>query len=183
MEALFDGHDDLFLAALDGVRVYGEYGLGASTLWVDAHTSAQIIAVETDADWLDRTRTALTRDGHDLRHVDVGPVAKWGKPRTYRKRRNFIDYIEGPWRGPSRPEAVLIDGRFRVACFLTSLMTADPGTPIIFDDYVGRRTYHLVEEVCASEARNDRQAVFIVPDRRDMPAIRALRDQFVMVME
>lgn len=183
MEPLFDGHDALFRAAIDGVRVYGEYGLGASTLWVDANTSARIVGVETDAQWADRIRAALTRDGHDIRHVDVGPVAKWGKPRTYRKRRNFIDYVEGPWGSLTKPEAVLIDGRFRVACFLTSLVTADPGTPIIFDDYVGRRTYHLVEEFGAPVAKNDRQAVFIVPERRDKPAIRALRDQFAMVLE
>lgn len=179
---LFDGHDALFLAAIDGVKTYGEYGLGASTLWVDRHTEARIIGVDTAADWVTQTRSALTRDGHDLRHIDVGPVAKWGRPRTYRKRRNFIQYVEGIWAGPA-PEMVLVDGRFRVACFLTTLLRAQPGTIILFDDYMGRKTYHLVEEFVRPEATNDRQAAFIVPDIRDLAAIKALRDQFLMVID
>lgn len=183
MEPLFDGHDALFHTALAGIRVYGEYGLGASTLWVDRNTDARIVAMETDPVWVDQTSAALTRDGHDIRHIDVGPVAKWGKPRTYRKRRNFIKYIEGPWGSATKPQMVLIDGRFRVACFLTSLLSADPGTPIVFDDYVGRRTYQLVEEFCRPEAKNERLAVFLVPEKQNKRAIRALRDQFVMVLE
>ncbi|MBF9043505.1 hypothetical protein HKCCE4037_09210 [Rhodobacterales bacterium HKCCE4037] len=181
---LFDGEDGLFKAAIEGCRTYGEYGLGASTLWVDANTDATIIGVETDPAWLDRTRAALTRPtAHDLRHIDVGPVAKWGKPRSYRKRRNFLSYVEGPWSGLAKPEVVLIDGRFRVACFLTSLREATPGTAIIFDDYVKRKTYHLVEEFLRPEAVNARQAVFIVPKTRDKRAIEGLRNQFLMVME
>ncbi len=183
MEQIFDGHDDLFRAAIAGIRTYGEYGLGASTLWMDRHTDAQIIGVETDPVWVEQTRAALTRPGHDIRHVDVGPVAQWGKPRSYRKRRNFIDYIEGPWLAGPLPQVVLIDGRFRVACFLTSLMLAKPGTVIVFDDYITRRTYHLVEEMLPPAARNARQASFIVPAARNLPAIKRLRDQFVMVIE
>ena len=33
-------------------------------------------------------------------------------------------------------DCVLVDGRFRVCCFLTSLKNAEQGTRIIFDDYV-----------------------------------------------
>lgn len=180
---LFDGDNALFLAALDGARVYGEYGLGASTLWVDRNTDACIIGVDTSAEWVTRTRAALNRPGHDLRHVDVGPVAKWGRPRSYKKRRNFIRYVDGPWTGPAKPDVVLIDGRFRVACFLTCLGTADPGTVIVFDDYTQRPIYHLVEEVLRPEAVNDRQAMFVVPEDLDTPAIERLRDQFLMVMD
>ncbi len=181
---LFDGEDGLFKAAIEGCRTYGEYGLGTSTLWVDAQTDATIIGVETDPIWTTQTQAALTRpQAHDIRHIDVGPVAKWGKPRSYRKRRNFIHYVEGPWSSLAKPEVVLIDGRFRVACFLTSLRAATPGTAIIFDDYVKRKTYHIVEEFLRPEATNARQAVFIVPKTRNKPAIERLRDQFLMVMD
>lgn len=182
-DPLFDGCDALFLDAIDGVRTYGEYGLGASTLWVDQHTDAQIIGVDTAADWVTQTKAQMTREGHDIVHIDVGPVAKWGRPRTFRKRRNFIHYIEGVWTGVARPDVVLIDGRFRVACFLTCLLHARPGTRIVFDDYVGRRTYHLVEEFVTPDARNARQAVFTVPKARDATVIKRLRDQFVMVID
>ncbi|WP_224813608.1 hypothetical protein [Hasllibacter sp. MH4015] len=183
MSALFDGDDRLFLAAIDAAKVYGEYGMGASTLWVDAYTDAAIIGVDTSADWVAQTSAAVTRPGHILRHIDVGPVAKWGKPRSYRKRRNFIHYVEGPWNAPVKPDVVLVDGRFRVASFLTTLIHADPGCVVVFDDYVGRRTYHIVEEVLRASERSDRQAAFVVPEDVDLKAVTELRDQFMMVTE
>ncbi len=179
---LFDGNDALFRAAVADARIYGEYGLGASTLWIDQNTDAQIIGVETSASWLEQVTARLTRPDHDIRHINVGPVAKWGLPRSYRKRRNFIHYVEGIWKNAS-PEVVLIDGRFRVACFLTCLLRARPGCVVVFDDYVDRKTYHVVEEVLTPEAVNTRQAVFIVPETLDMTAVKAMRDQFVMVMD
>lgn len=42
----------------------------------------------------------------------------------------------------------MIDGRFRVACFLYSLLCAETGTVILFDDYSLRFRYHLVEDFC-----------------------------------
>lgn len=182
-DALFDGDDALFLDAVSDAETYGEYGLGASTLWVDANTHAHIIGVDTAVDWVTQTKAQMTRPGHHLAHIDVGPVAKWGRPRSFRKRRNFIHYIEGLWTGDDLPDVVLVDGRFRVACFLTTLLRARPGTRIVFDDYVRRRTYHLVEEFVAPDAKNTRQAVFTVPTALDKPAIKRLRDQFVMVID
>lgn len=182
-DPLFDGCDALFLDAVADARVYGEYGLGASTLWMDANTSARIIGVDTSADWVVQTQAQLTRDVHDIVHIDVGPVAKWGRPRSFRKRRNFIHYIEGIWTSDAVPDVVLIDGRFRVACLLTTLLHARPGTRIVFDDYIGRKTYHLVEEFVPPDAKNTRQAMFTVPERRNMTAIKRLRDQFVMVID
>lgn len=181
--ALFDGHDALFLDVAADARVYGEYGLGASTLWMDRHTDAHVIGVDTAADWVTQTQAALTRTTHDIAHIDVGPVAKWGRPRTYRKRCNFIHYVEGLWTGDVLPDVVLVDGRFRVACFLTTLLHAKPGCRVIFDDYIDRRTYHLVEEFVLPDARNDRQAVFTVPAARNLTAIKGLRDQFLMVID
>jgi len=43
---------------------------------------------------------------------------------------------------------VLVDGRFRVACVLESLLSLSPlsETQILLDDYVGRPEYAVVEE-------------------------------------
>jgi hypothetical protein len=47
--------------------------------------------------------------------------------------------VHSPWRrGAVKPDLVLIDGRFRLACFLHPLLAAAPGTPILFDDYTNR---------------------------------------------
>lgn len=41
---------------------------------------------------------------------------------------------------------VLVVGRFRVACFVYSLLCAQTRTIILFDDYANREHYHAVEE-------------------------------------
>ena len=58
------------------------------------------------------------------------------------------------------PDLILIDGRFRVLCFLTSLKFSPKGTKILFDDYRDRQFYHIVEEFCPIIDRCGRQALF-----------------------
>jgi hypothetical protein len=187
-ETLFDGHSGLFLEALHGVSRYGEYGMGQSTLAVAANTSAQVQSVDTALAWVERVETALGAlglpDGRvRLSHVDVGPVGNWGFPLSYDHSDRFADYFVGPWARGFEPDLVLIDGRFRVACFLTSLLHARTGTRLLFDDYSERRYYHIVETFLQPDVRTERQALFSVPAALDRTAISALLDRFSLVMD
>ena len=58
------------------------------------------------------------------------------------------------------PDFVLIDGRFRVACFLTTLLYAEKDTLVLFDHYVDRGIYKIVEKFIKPIQINGRQAVF-----------------------
>ena len=118
-----------------------------------------------------------------LNRVDLGEIAAWGYPTTYRHRNRFHDYVVSPWRHGVKPDLVLIDGRFRVASFLHSLLTAEPGTRLIFDDYNNRPHYHLVEEFCPVKEREGRQALFLVPDQLERPAIVAEEERFLYVRD
>jgi hypothetical protein len=55
---------------------------------------------------------------------------------------------------------VLIDGRFRAGCFGATLLNAKDYTVILWDDYVDRPEYHLVEEVTKPVALFGRMARF-----------------------
>jgi hypothetical protein len=79
----------------------------------------------------------------------------------------------------------LVDGRFRVCCFLTSLKYAEPGTKIIFDDYFNRPQYYLVEEYLKPVEKCNRQALFVKPSDTDldMAALDRAIDQFQFVRE
>jgi hypothetical protein len=66
------------------------------------------------------------------------------------------------WQEKISPDLVLIDGRFRVFCFLTSVKFAPVGTKILFDDYINRPFYHVVEEFCERIDTCGRQALFEV---------------------
>ena len=66
------------------------------------------------------------------------------------------------WLKEISPDLVLIDGRFRVFCFLTTVKLAPVGTKILFDDYINRPLYHVVEEFCEKIETCGRQALFEV---------------------
>ena len=184
---LFDSDDRVFKDAVADSNVYGEYGCGKSTTWVLANTSAQIIAVDTSKEWVEvvKNSNASHRDRLTIGHADVGDVGMWGRPLTYERKDSFSHYTDYLWRQALTPDVVLVDGRFRVCCFLTSLKFAPAGTKIIFDDYINRPHYHFVENYAKRSLVCGRQCLFIVPpkDGIDMDALDKDIDGFRYVMD
>ena len=85
----------------------------------------------------------------------------------------------GPWRAVRaagvQPDLVLVDGRFRVACFLYSLLHMKAGGVILWDDYTNRPEYHSVERFLKPVAYHDEMAVFQITGQEDLPgAVDAL---------
>lgn len=168
---LFDGDDALFRSILLNTRLYGEYGCGNSTKWVLANTAADVIAVDSSKDWIEKIEyhfDANVLQRAKLVHVDLGELGQWGIPMSYEKRADFPQYTDTIWEQASKPDTVLIDGRFRVCSFLTSLKYANEGTSLIFDDYVPRPRYHIIEKFVKREDTCGRQCLFIVPKKSDI---------------
>ena len=183
-DLLFDGEDELFIELASQANVYAEYGCGASTRWMAKHTSAEIYSVDTSEFWIETVRSSIgTRKHVVLDFVDLGPLGDWGRPITYAKREAISCYTEGPWRQDKTPDLVLIDGRFRVACFFSTLLSASSGTKIIFDDYRDRPHYHCVEEILRPARVFERQAMFVVPEKIDRLAIQQEYQSFLYVMD
>jgi len=163
---LFDGDDTLFKEEIKEVNIYGEYGCGKSTSWVLKNTSAEVISVDTSLEWINLVK----KENHDsedrlvMYHTDFGEIGKWGRPKTYEKIDNFAEYTDIIWL-KQKPQLILIDGRFRVCCFLTTLKLADEGTKIIFDDYTNRSHYHFVEKYAKRLKMDGRQCLFVVPPK------------------
>ena len=181
---LFDGHDQMFMRKIQNISVFGEYGAGASTKWLYTNTSIQILSVDTSKEWVNSVRSVANSDPRlDIQWVDMGELREWGRPRTYAHRDQIPNYIESIWNRSHTPELVLVDGRFRVSCFLYSLATASPGTEILFDDYTTRPQYHVVEEFGPPVETCGRQACFSVPDTLDRDAVLDLQKAFLLVMD
>lgn len=183
---LFDGSGDRFKELMQGVKVYAEYGVGKSSSYVLRKTEAQVLAVDTDADWIRKVREEVSgTDRFDAVHVDLGPMKGWGWPVDYQHHARFQDYTDSVWTRGLSPELVLVDGRFRVCCFLTSLLKAEPGTILIFDDYVKRPHYHIVEEFTRPTEVHGRQAIFVRPDQSelDLDVLAQQVERFRYVMD
>ena len=183
-DQLFGGNDAMFKEHVLDAKCYAEYGAGKSTVWVANNTNAHIIAADTDTRWLKSVEAKIDRENIHYVWTDCGEIANWGRPRSYAKRQNFMTYAKSVWGKDIKPDLVLIDGRFRVLCFLNSVALASPGTKIIFDDYSDRPQYHIVEEVLKPMQQHDRQVLFEVPEKSDLdlPKINTLIEKFEYVM-
>ena len=104
-------------------------------------------------------------------------------PKDYSKRGNIKKYLNFPWEQNKSPDFVLIDGRFRVACFLYSLINAKINSLIIFDDYNNRPYYHIVEEIVPIYKICGRQALFKVPKFFNKKSAQKLLDNFTYVFD
>ena len=162
-EILFDGDDSLFKDLIKNINIYFEYGCGKSTEYMYKFTKSKIFSVDTSKDWIDKIQSITNNkfdDRLNLKWIDVGDIQDWGQPKSFKMRKNFAHYAKWPWQQNEKPDLVLIDGRFRILCFLTTLKYSPNGTKIIFDDYKDRQFYHVVEEFCPIIDRCGRQALF-----------------------
>ena len=185
--SLFDGDDLLFKKSTKDIKIYGEYGCGLSSKWILKNTSSKVISVDSSKKWVEKVK-AENKNYHSrliINHIDLGKVGSWGRPISYEKSCNFSDYTDYIWKQPEKPKLVLIDGRFRVCCFLTSLKFADAGTKIIFDDYVNRPYYHFIEKYVSRINECGRQCLFIVPSKSkiDIDSLNKDIDSFRFVLD
>ena len=165
---LFDGDDGLFKNLILEVKTYFEYGCGKSTEYMYKESNASIFSIDTNREWATKILN-LSKDSNDerlnVKWIDVGDVADWGYPISFEKKQNFVQYANWFWNFRLRPDLVVIDGRFRILCFLTSIKFAPIGTKIIFDDYTNRPFYHVAEEFLKIKDTCGRQALFEVDER------------------
>lgn len=181
---LFDGDDVLFKRVARNAKSYVEYGCGSSTIWMAENTDAKICAVDTSADWAERTNQNLKQKlDCAVTHIDLGPIGAWGRPAGYTQCDKFQNYFFNVWDNAPDADMVLIDGRFRVASFCASVIRAKPGTLILFDDYTNRPYYHLVETILPPTEFCGRQALFKITDKADKQTASNLLEKFEYVMD
>ncbi len=146
-----------------------EYGSGGSTA-LAARLGKSVIAVESDASWAQEMQAylAATSPAANARvhPVDIGATRKWGFPVNQEKMAQFHHYALTVWDRPdfTKPDLVLIDGRFRVACFCTVALRIDRPTRVLFDDYANRAHYHKIEAIAKPTAQVGTMVAFdLVP--------------------
>jgi hypothetical protein len=175
---------EAFEALLTEQKVYLEYGAGGSTLLATS-MGVDTFTVETSRtfhelvlqEWGEIVARSDKRRGRgkdrpgklDVSWLNIGQVGEWGRPTGHDGRDRWAQYPIDPWvRCHAQmvdPGLVLIDGRFRVASFFATMLMGRSGTIVCFDDYVGRKSYHVVEAYLEPFKLGVRMAEFVVPDK------------------
>lgn len=166
---------ELQLAGRDSLL---QFGCGNATL-VAARQVRKIVAVDGDAAWLDEVGQNLARAAIDFTpfHADIGPTRAGGYPADAGRARDWPRYHIDVWRKlAGSPDAVLLDGRFRVACLLQSIIHCKPDCIFLFHHFVDRPAYQVVTRHVDVLARVDTLAVLRTKPQVDGKAV--LHDLF-----
>ena len=95
-------------------------------------------------------------------HVDIGPIGDLGYPIDDGFKARWPDYASHVWAVPKAwmSDLCLIDGRFRVATFISTLLRCSPLTIIMIYDFPERAQYHVIRQFADEIAVVDSLAVF-----------------------
>jgi hypothetical protein len=129
-----------------------EYGSGGSTM-LAARLGKKVFSVESDPKWAEAMNAHIATSGlQDIARIiyaDIGPVGKWGKPINAVAWKSWHNYPLQVWDNTEfvHPDVILVDGRLRAACLVTAILRIKKPVTVLFDDYVNRAQYHIVERI------------------------------------
>jgi hypothetical protein len=170
---------NLFASFLRSAKGYAEFGSGGSTYLASALVDGPVVTLDSSRDWLDQVAAACAKDPDRrqprLVFVDIGPTGAWGAPADASCKSRWERYSLDLWEieGTEDSDVVLVDGRFRVACFVESLLRCRPDTVVLFHDFGNRPHYHVAHEAGREIARAENLVAFV--RRRDFTYGKARR--------
>ncbi len=158
-------------AHYEAASVILEYGSGGSTVLAAEMDDTVVFSVESDRKWaasMEAWFEANPPKG-DVRicPVNIGQTVKWGLPKDTSGFRRYHQYPIDVWDRDDfqHPDLVLIDGRFRAACLITTMLRIERPVTVLFDDYVERPRYHIVERYAKPAELHGRMARFELEPR------------------
>lgn len=129
-----------------------EFGSGGLTVVALESGVDRVISVESSKALADDLTTKLSphynEDRFWIYHADIGQTRRTGRPRNSKNFKNFYRYPIDIWDKLDgwHPDVVLINGHFRAACFLTTMLRITRPVTVLFFDYADQPNYHFVEE-------------------------------------
>lgn len=156
---------ELYKRTIATAGTYLEFGAGGSTIVAAQLGVPTILTVESHKGWADYVRAdkrIVLRPGQSItmHHVDIGPVKEAGYPNGSLHSEKWPNYFKTIWReiDPFEIDVVLVDGRFRIACVLATLLRCRSDVTIMMHDWE-RSHYHVVLEFADRVALVDKLVV------------------------
>jgi len=159
----------LFDKTVKNSKHYLEFGAGGSTLRVLQYSKAKIYSTDSDLNWIRFLRKYwLVRYFESRRlhffYVDIGRTKEWGYPVGYDSEDLFPDYSATVFKSieKTKIDTVLIDGRFRIACVLKTILecSSNKDLVIIIHDFWNRPAYSMLQKYLVVINQVDTMGVF-----------------------
>lgn len=153
---------------LSSASVFMQFGAGSITLEAVRLESIQsVIAVESNKSVSDKLyELANNKEKLRMMYANLGEVNESGVPEGNSEFLNYHQYMVLPWALADKyntfPDLILIDGPFKVASFLYSLVCAEEGTTILFNNFFNNEAYSIARNYALLEERHDGLAEFTV---------------------
>lgn len=141
----------LFRNRLQEAKVYFEFGLGGSTLIAAKMDNIERVAgIDSKKEWRDIVLSQIQKkDKLDLRYIPMGECTRKGTPKV-KDLEIWEQYPMSIHEFDICPDLILIDGRFRMACIIqTILLSRKLGlNPEILLHDAQRPDYKEVSDFC-----------------------------------
>eukprot|EP00438_Fugacium_kawagutii_P033183 Skav219797 [mRNA] locus=scaffold147:107136:107717:- [translate_table: standard] len=162
-----------FRTELSKADAYLEFGVGGSTALASTFPNLKCYkGIDSSKKWIEKVSKeeniakAIEKGVAELKHVDIGETGYLGYPAdntTFAQWPKFSDEGFGKCHTRAKHRMVLVDGRFRVACFLKVLLGMNQKwaskTHMLIHDY-NRKDYHAIEEFADLIEIHGRLALF-----------------------
>ena len=149
-------------------KSYLEFGSGESTKYaVSVPSLTTINSVESSSEFLQNhfmqtpeIQQAVNQGRLTFHTFDFGEMGKWGHLKSRKKKHLWPNFALAVFSQPQNPDLVLIDGRFRVASTLSTILNTPQDTKIMIHDFWNRPRYHILLNFLDVESQVDTLGVF-----------------------
>lgn len=186
-----DNEIGLFNKVIKKSEVYLEFGMGGSTFHVLKNSNAIVYSIDSCQNWIKGMKNyfyirRMEKKRLKLFHVNIGRTRKWGFPEDNSNSHLFPEYSAGIFKNTDlTADTVLIDGRFRVACTLKTVLEygENKNLRLIIHDFWNRPDYHIVLKYLTEIESADTMCVLRVKDNVDMDAVAAEYDNYKFIAD
>ncbi len=174
---------EIFDSTIKKSKGYLEFGSGGSTIRALQKSNAKIYSVDSSKEWIGYMRKHLIvryYEGKrlDFFYVNIGPTKEWGLPVDDSSKHLFPQFSSSVFNvvNPESVDTFLVDGRFRVACVLSTIIhlsaLGDYNKIIIIHDFWNREHYHVVLSYLKVIDRADTLGVFNIKENLNLADVR-----------
>jgi len=177
---------ELFINNVKQSKHYLEFGSGGSTFLALMNSNADVVSVENDIKWIKHLKEwNLIRKNDNKRlhfyYANTGKIGGYGWPTDIKADRDlFPIYSNGVFKDivNNKYDLVLIDGRFRVACALQTILNTDDNVKILIHDFTNRPDYHEILKFLTIEKNADTMVLLRKKNNIDRTKVVELYEKY-----